>query len=879
MKKFFNLNTKAGVAVGMVIIMLLATNAGSRTINDGSDTALLQISNSMGNYSSVTQAHLQRAVWDCNVSHGGWVMLPQGHGLNTAILNNPWSVALINMSGYNSSKWDSGVGIVNSFKGKWNATSSNLVSYGLIWNASRTTLLTSAPLWNATRSLLSSCSPLWNSTRAVVSAKSAAWNSTADVVTAKRAVWNASASNLVTYGLLWNNTKSVLFTNGPGWNNTKAVVSSRMANWNTSYNIVNAYASKWNATSALVAAKSDAWNTTTSPGHNDTVISNSLGHWWAATGANVQLAINDIGTYGTVWVGSDVTLTTGLLLDSNDGVIVDFQGNRVTLGADVSFINLTDTRNAQVRNANVYTYGSGAYQHEPIIHVILISGDGWFDHIRGNLFENINIVESTTYSAQHNWTGIHIEMQSDSDIAFCVFRNIRMYGCYGGINLSSAHSGAWANGCVFQDIMIDRHVEAVTFFDPYGDSFNRNDFTNIKTQVVGPVPDPNAGYTEPIYGFKNISGVGNTFTNCLVWDWVYADDPQYTWWIGPEAEDTKIDSAVSEDFKDEGLYTLMRKETTGAWYDNRPYEYVISKEGGYYVAKRCSDNLVRYNQSNFRLLLYYTMTPGWGNARSIMLKKGTYNWGDGTAISSPGINNTIIMGESKDSVIIQVEAGDSLSSMFYMNPRCNFTLRDLTIDGNYRGGSSLSCVISALGGTSNINIENCVIKDIKAAAFYSMGAVKNIRITDNTFLNCCLEDQDHAVIYTTNAVDGLYISGNRFKWTQNPTSLMYGMLLCKPAATMTAKNIMIHNNIVLNGGFANVDKGLYLNGDSSHYNLTNASVSDNIIYADDEACHLLYCNNTLISGNVFWGGVDGYLAASNGTGVKFDATSNLENGS
>jgi len=48
MKKAFSLNTKAVVAVGIVIMLLvLAANVGSRTISDTHDTALLQLSNNI----------------------------------------------------------------------------------------------------------------------------------------------------------------------------------------------------------------------------------------------------------------------------------------------------------------------------------------------------------------------------------------------------------------------------------------------------------------------------------------------------------------------------------------------------------------------------------------------------------------------------------------------------------------------------------------------------------------------------------------------------------------------------------------------------------------------------------------------------------------
>ena len=70
------------------------------------------------------------------------------------------------------------------------------------------------------------------------------------------------------------------------------------------------------------------------------------------------------------------------------------------------------------------------------------------------------------------------------------------------------------------------------------------------------------GYDEPCYGFRNISGSGNHFDHCLVWDWMFPEDPQYTWWIGSDAEFTRInthDSLVwnNDYFLDEGIETMV----------------------------------------------------------------------------------------------------------------------------------------------------------------------------------------------------------------------------------------------------------------------------------------------------------------------------------
>ena len=93
--------------------------------------------------------------------------------------------------------------------------------------------------------------------------------------------------------------------------------------------------------------------TITDTGDNSyTFIRNSKGNYWECTGANIQTAIDDLGANGgTVWVGSAVTLNSPI--KPKNYITIDFQGNFVTLGSDISFVNVTACRYAAVKNANI----------------------------------------------------------------------------------------------------------------------------------------------------------------------------------------------------------------------------------------------------------------------------------------------------------------------------------------------------------------------------------------------------------------------------------------------------------------------------------------------------------------------------------------------
>ena len=294
----------------------------------------------------------------------------------------------------------------------------------------------------------------------------------------------------------------------------------------------------------------------------DTFIRNSKGNYWEATGDNIQIAIDDLSSTngGTVWVGSDVTLYSTIYM--NDKVQLDFQNNKVTLGNNIEFVIFTECQWASVKNAYVTP---STYHTKSIIVVYCDPSSGWDEHCRHNTVENIRIVESSAYTRQHNWTGIHLKMDGDSDIALNTFRDVSMYGCRNGILLESNHNGAWANGNYFENIWISRFINGVWFDDIDGNSFNANVFTNVKLQTIdgdGSEGGQPTGYTEPMYGFRNICGNANHFDHCLVWDWYVADDPQYAWWIGPDAKYTEIDDHASGKWNyeytlDEGTETTL----------------------------------------------------------------------------------------------------------------------------------------------------------------------------------------------------------------------------------------------------------------------------------------------------------------------------------
>jgi len=273
-----------------------------------------------------------------------------------------------------------------------------------------------------------------------------------------------------------------------------------------------------------------------------TLIRNSKGNYWEANGANLQAAIIDLQytNGGTVWVGSDISLNSPLEL--RDNVIVDFEGHKVTLNGNFEFLFVTDTIFATVKNVIVAPTPTHSAS---IIKLSSIAGQS----SRYNVFENIKILNTGPYDPvlgclQHNFVAIHLEV-GNAEVFFNTFRDFWIAGCNKGILLESGSSStSFGNGNLFENIWMNGFVNAVHFDVAGVWGFNCNLFSNVKAQTTW--------YSE--YGFRKITGNANNFDHCVIWDWFKANNPQYDWWIGPDAENTFICTHGGfYDLLDEGL--------------------------------------------------------------------------------------------------------------------------------------------------------------------------------------------------------------------------------------------------------------------------------------------------------------------------------------
>lgn len=259
-----------------------------------------------------------------------------------------------------------------------------------------------------------------------------------------------------------------------------------------------------------------------------TLIRNTKGNIWEVTGANLQAAINDIGTGGgTVYVGSDITLTDSLVL--RNYCIVDFLGNTVTLQNNKPFVNITSSLYySTVRNVNIIVSDGHT---SPVIYFYApigarISG-------KNNNFENIyiknpSVVNSKGEWTSHNYTGIAYLCEADNTVgsAFLLnrFENIHMEGPKIGILFSNygtiqdypnMHNVThFINGETFKNIYIDQFETAVLFNVTHIRTCNQLVFDNLIAKT--------ASFSK--HGIMNLTRSGIVFRGGVI-DWEKAENP------------------------------------------------------------------------------------------------------------------------------------------------------------------------------------------------------------------------------------------------------------------------------------------------------------------------------------------------------------------
>jgi len=492
-----------------------------------------------------------------------------------------------------------------------------------------------------------------------------------------------------------------------------------------------------------------------------TFIRNSNGKYWTVSDTNLELALEDIGTDGHIWVGSDYTAASTVNLSGHDNVILDFEGHTVTMNADVPFCNFSGVQETTVRDVTIIP----STTHTTDIFRLHCGQWGWQSAWEKRVYhcsiENVYILGADV--DEHNWTGIHFWMNNLSSMQNVDIRDVYMFAAGTGIKIEIDGTGlsqdekdnAYMNLCTVENVYINRCVNGIWFEDAGADRVDRSEsggintwyFENIEIQATD-------SYSEDpvMYGIRNVTGGGNRFNHLIVYDWQVVVNKGNSIWIGADSWDTTMDLAQDWNTQDhycldEGYETVIESRS-GNPYNVLPYQYIVFRNSTHVFAKEGNSGLIaRSGTANF-----VSTDAQWvidhvcdkANVSSVFIAPGTYNC-DGT-VSTSDMHELTIEGGDRFSSILGVDSiqldGGIISISDASNS--NITLRNLCFDGSGATDSSVGLYICFADDVSNVLIDSCVFQHWNAGVeskgiFVSPDSndiASRIKIINTDFIDC-----------------------------------------------------------------------------------------------------------------------------------------------
>lgn len=265
----------------------------------------------------------------------------------------------------------------------------------------------------------------------------------------------------------------------------------------------------------------------------DLFIRNSKGNYWAATGANIQEAIDDLGItappyhgyggeHGYVWLPGNTTISISSTLDVDQFVTLDMQGCEIQPDGDFDAVMLH--RGSQIRNGCIDVSGVDNYDSATIL----------FDFTEQiGIWDTPPVINNMRLTSKEmNGIGLYLNTYgSSSGYISCLWAyNIVIENFEYGIFLDrSGSSTAYLNGNVFADIIITNCTYPIRLYTSLGAGsyLTGNMFENIKVYCNADTEyvmwnGGSATQADHIYviGWDNNSGTRTSF-NFTESNWCY----------------------------------------------------------------------------------------------------------------------------------------------------------------------------------------------------------------------------------------------------------------------------------------------------------------------------------------------------------------------
>jgi len=214
----------------------------------------------------------------------------------------------------------------------------------------------------------------------------------------------------------------------------------------------------------------------------DTFIRNSKGNYWQATGANIQIAIDDLGitTYskwgtprGTVWLPGNMTLNVSSRITVKLDTTLDMGGCVIKPTSNFDVI-LMD-KGSRIRNGIIDVSDVGSYSKS----VITFNANDW-DWAQQCYVDNMELDSSSLRGTAIYLNTSSLTFAADLTFIFCNKININnfQYGIY--INQASTRTpdNCYINGNVFTNVHMDNVKYCMKVYQVSAEA-SANQFENI----------------------------------------------------------------------------------------------------------------------------------------------------------------------------------------------------------------------------------------------------------------------------------------------------------------------------------------------------------------------------------------------------------------
>jgi len=313
-------------------------------------------------------------------------------------------------------------------------------------------------------------------------------------------------------------------------------------------------------------------------------------------------------------------------------------------------------------------------------------------------------------------------------------------------------------------------------------------------------------------------------------------------------------------------YIIFGKDTDG----DGVYDVVYAKNG--------TTEQIEFSGSDAATVIQNAVNKASG---VIFFKKGSYNIASTITLKS----DIIIVGEGRKTILNNTGEGYMIYISQYIS---NVRISNLKITSETRE-EGIDChgdnvvfdklniekmryAISITGHTSCAVVQNCLFTNegrlvtagsnvlvlnniFEGSGILAIIGGNNINVLSNIFINAFATIDYQGVIHIdpVNAnISGAVIACNFIRFTENPPYRQHGIVVSGEAkSTYSTTEVIVCDNIIDGGGFANLSRGIYLHGYSlEHLNVKNVLVKGNIIKRTAVGFGIANTNTAMFTNNV-----------------------------